>query len=252
MDVCARDLRWHCQGSPSKLGIAAHRSLGGVPGWSDGNDQSAHLRQLRPGNPESLEQWGKRLASCRHAARTVLRNLPTWVLSRLESRDSVCAAESTCEEADPVSLVPRCTPVMLALTCWVPCAACCTLREISWVAAPCSSTADAMVEAISDILSMVSPISLIAPTDSWVAFWIPVICWLISPVAVAVCSARAFTSEATTAKPRPASPARAASMVAFKASRLVCPAMVLMSSTTSPMRAAAFDNSLTRSLVLRA
>ena len=37
----------------------------------------------------------------------------------------------------------------------------------------------------------------------------PVICWPISPVALAVCSASAFTSDATTAKPRPASPARA-------------------------------------------
>ena len=54
-----------------------------------------------------------------------------------------------------------------------------------------------------------------------VAAWMPEICWLISPVAFAVCSASAFTSEATTAKPRPASPARAASMVAFSASRLV-------------------------------
>ena len=96
---------------------------------------------------------------------------------------------------------------------------------------------------------MVSPISLIAPTDSWVAAWMPDICWLISPVAFAVCSASAFTSDATTAKPRPASPARAASMVAFSASRLVWPAMVLISSTTSPMRLAAFDNSLTRLLV---
>ncbi|EDP62983.1 hypothetical protein BAL199_19061 [alpha proteobacterium BAL199] len=34
-----------------------------------------------------------------------------------------------------------------------------------------------------------------------------------------------FTSEATTAKPLPASPARAASMVAFSASRLVCSAI---------------------------
>jgi hypothetical protein len=41
-------------------------------------------------------------------------------------------------------------------------------------------------------------------------------------------------------------------MVALSASKLVCPAMVLINSTTSPMRAAAFDNSPTRSLVLRA
>ena len=78
------------------------------------------------------------------------------------------------------------------------------------------------------------------------------ICWLISPVALAVCSASAFTSDATTAKPRPASPARAASMVALSASRLVWPAMVLISSTTSPMLLAAFESSLTRSLVTRA
>src|SRR3979409_332211 len=41
-------------------------------------------------------------------------------------------------------------------------------------------------------------------------------------------------------------------MWALSASRLVCSAMVLMSSTTAPMRLAAFDNSLTRSLVARA
>src|SRR5438094_465890 len=58
------------------------------------------------------------------AARTVLRNLPTSSLSRLESRDKDCAAESTCEDADPVSVEPRCTSVMLEETCWVPCAAC--------------------------------------------------------------------------------------------------------------------------------
>ena len=109
-----------------------------------------------------------------------------------------------------------------------------------------------MVEEISDSFSMVPLISLIAVTKSCVAPWMPEICWLISPVAFAVCSASAFTSDATTAKPRPASPARAASMVALSASRLVWPAMVLISSTTSPMRLAAFDNSLTRSLVVRA
>ena len=46
------------------------------------------------------------------------------------------------------------------------------------------------------------------------------ICWRISSVAFAVWLARLFTSEATTAKPRPASPARAASMVALSASRV--------------------------------
>ena len=60
-----------------------------------------------------------------------------------------------------------------------------------------------------------------------------------SSVALAVCTASDFTSEATTAKPLPASPARAASMVALSASRLVCPAMVRISLTTSPIFCAA-------------
>ena len=42
----------------------------------------------------------------------------------------------------------------------MPWAACCTLREISWVAAPCSSTAAAMVDEISDSFSMVPLICL--------------------------------------------------------------------------------------------
>ena len=65
------------------------------------------------------------------------------------------------------------------------------------------------------------------------------ICAEISSVALAVCTASDFTSEATTEKPRPASPARAASMVALSASRLVCPAMFRISSTTSPIFCAA-------------
>src|SRR5207253_2458270 len=185
----------------------------------------------------------------RQAARTDSRNLATSILRRLLSPDSNCAAERTCDEAVSVSVAPRCTSVMLAETICVPCAACCTLREISCVAAPCSSTAAAIAEEISESFPMVPEISWMAPTESWVAAWIPVICCPISPVALAVCSASAFTSDATTAKPRPASPARAASMLALSASRLVCPAMVLISSTTSPMRVAASDNALTRSSV---
>src|SRR5580658_5508546 len=104
-----------------------------------------------------------------HAARTEFRNLLTSTLRRLLSPDSCRAAESTTDEAEPVSLAPRWTSVMLDETCWAACATCCTLRDISLVAEPCSSTADAIDDAISDIRSMVQPISLIAATESCVA-----------------------------------------------------------------------------------
>ena len=61
-----------------------------------------------------------------------------------------------------------------------------------------------------------------ASTVSFTACWMPLMCAPISPVALAVCWASVFTSEATTAKPRPAAPARAASMVALSASKEVC------------------------------
>ncbi len=51
-------------------------------------------------------------------------------------------------------------------------------------------------------------------------------------------SARARTSSATTAKPRPSSPARAASIAAFKARRLVWSAMSATLLVISPIRAA--------------
>ena len=57
----------------------------------------------------------------------------------------------------------------------------------------------------------------------------------ISSVALLLCPARVLTSEATTAKPLPASPARAASMVALRASRLVCSAIWRMRVTALPI-----------------
>ena len=88
-----------------------------------------------------------------------------------------------------------------------------------------------------------SPIRPIAATAAVVEVCTPAICPLISSVARAVCAASAFTSEATTAKPLPAAPARADSMVALSASRLVCSAIWRMSPTTSPMRPAASASS---------
>src|ERR1043166_6950457 len=96
------------------------------------------------GRPTDAGRRSSRYASSCQAARTESRNFVTSSLSRLLSPESICAADSTCEDADPVSPAPRWTSPMLLETCWVPWAACCTLREISCVAAPCSSTAAAI------------------------------------------------------------------------------------------------------------
>ena len=103
------------------------------------------------------------------AARTVARNLSTSSLRRLLSLDSDWAEDRTCADADPVSVAPLLTSVMLDAVWLVPSAACCTLRAISLVAAPCSSIAAAIAAVTCEILSIVVPISLIALTELPVA-----------------------------------------------------------------------------------
>ncbi len=78
-----------------------------------------------------------------------------------------------------------------------------------------------------------------ASTVWFTACWMSCTWALMSPVALAVCCASVLTSDATTAKPRPAAPARAASMVALSASSEVCEAIASISLTTVPMRSAA-------------
>jgi hypothetical protein len=58
--------------------------------------------------------------SATYERRTVLKNLLTSTLSRSPSRESDWAAESTCDDAVPVSRAPRWTSAMLELTCTVP------------------------------------------------------------------------------------------------------------------------------------
>ena len=95
---------------------------------------------------------------------------------------------------------------------------------------------------ISLIWAMVSVMPLIEATASLVEVCMAATWAEISSVALAVWFASAFTSEATTAKPRPDSPARAASMVALSASRLVCEAIEWISLTTSPIFSAPVDS----------
>src|SRR5438105_5212989 len=101
-----------------------------------------------------------------YAARTVARNLTTSAFRRLFSLDSSCADESTWEDAEPVSPAPRLTSAILVATCVEPSAACCTLRAISWVAAPCSSIAAAIAAAIADTRAIGPLLSLSASTES--------------------------------------------------------------------------------------
>ena len=121
----------------------------------------------------------------------------------------------------PVAAAAEVTLPILALISPEPAATCWMLRAISRVASPCWSMAVAIEVVISLILPMVSPMPPIEATASLVEDCIAATWAEISSVAFAVWLASAFTSEATTAKPRPDSPARAASMVALSASRLV-------------------------------
>ncbi len=110
-------------------------------------------------------------------------------------------------------------------------------RVISAITALCSSTAAAMVCCRDITRSSTSSIRVtdsrtcVLSSTSW-ASWpaITVVAWL-------VWAARFLTSSATTANPRPAAPARAASMVAFRASNRVWSEMPLTVLTTWSMEA---------------
>ena len=79
---------------------------------------------------------------------------------------------------------------------------------------------------------MTAEIWPIASTAPAVSAWMASTRLEMSSVARAVSCASSLTSLATTAKPLPASPARAASIVALRASRLVCSAIPLISLIT--------------------
>jgi len=128
---------------------------------------------------------------------------------------------------------------VLCATSRVPIEASWTLRVISAVVEACSSTAIDTAAERCPTSAIAVTICSIAVTVSAVASRIRDTCSWIRWVAWPVWLASALTSPATTAKPLPASPARAASMVAFSASRLVCSAIVVIRVTTLPISSAA-------------
>ena len=116
--------------------------------------------------------------------------------------------------------------------------------DMSLVVSFCSATALLTFSNTGRIASMALEMRCTASTEPAASFCSASIFCLISSVAFWVCTASALTSEATTAKPRPATPARAASMVEFSASSVVCFAICAIRLTTLPIAA---DNSLSRS-----
>ncbi len=168
-------------------------------------------------------------------ARTAVRNRRVERVRSSHWLSSVSAAVFTSSAIAPVPEAAseiRLTPAVAAA---VPASACRTLCEIIWVTAFCCSIACAT--ALDDRLNrrIASVTSLIARDEPAVASWTSAIRAPISVVACAVFAARTFTSDATTAKPLPASPALAASIVALSARRFVCEAIVAMISTISPI-----------------
>ena len=111
------------------------------------------------------------------------------------------------------------------------------LSAISPVVAFCSATAPLTFSNTGRIASIACEMRCTASTEPAASRCSASIFLVISSVAFWVCTASAFTSVATTAKPRPASPARAASMVELSASSVVCRAICAIKLTTLPIAA---------------
>ena len=116
--------------------------------------------------------------------------------------------QAVADSTTPVETVPTASAVSL------------TRAAICLAMTLCSSTAEAIVAEVWLTWRIASPTSPIERTASPVEPWM---CWIrlrMSSVAPAVWRASSLTSVATTAKPLPASPARAASIVALRAKQV--------------------------------
>src|SRR4051795_4411976 len=151
-------------------------------------------------------------------------------------------AETCCEEAEDcsataaTSVMSDCTWCELDAICSIAAAICSTRPFMSCTDAPRVRNASRACSTVATPSSVRCAPSSTTATALAVSDWISPIRLEIEPAADWLSSASLRTSSATTAKPRPCSPARAASMAAFSARRFVCSAMPVIVATIPLMR----------------
>src|SRR4029077_4527430 len=153
-------------------------------------------------------------------------------------------APATCSPWVSASRAALSISMALSPTEAMKCEAVATFSVIWPVVWFCSVTEPLTLSNTGRIACMACEIRCTASTEPAASLCSASIFFLISSVASWVCTASALTSEATTAKPRPAAPARAASIVELSASSVVCRAICAIKLTTLPIAA---EDSFSRS-----
>ncbi len=179
-------------------------------------------------------------------------NWPTSVASLSACRESTTAASSTWLATSPLRFEASSMAATVCVTSRVLFATSCAFRAISCVAVVCCCTDPPISPAMDCICTIVLAMLRSSPTEFRTVACICDTRAPISSVAFAVCAASPLTSFATTEKPLPAAPARAASIVALRASKFVCAATCLINWTTSPTLSASVTNAATAASVRRA
>ncbi len=183
-------------------------------------------------------------ASARSARRSSISVARPWAATWPWSSDSACWRTADCASLAPADCSSAALATCSAPRCASPDARSASSAAVSVPSAPAASLAMSwrMASSVSTTrapeLASVTAVSAAdftcsttPPTSRWIVSARPrTSCALFSDV-----SASARTSSATTAKPRPWSPARAASMAAFSAKRLVWSEMRLTVPVISPM-----------------